>query len=105
VSKATRVPSPLIDGPETSSSAGVSPAPPRLASVVVPAARSRTNTWRTPFVASLTRLVASLLNATRVPSALITGSWELPLPPGPVPPARLTSTVSPVTRSRRKTFS
>src|SRR4051794_22972968 len=77
----TRLPSPLImvSDARTGAPAPVAPSA-RLARVAVAAGRSRTNSaFAPPPGASGDRFVATLANATRVPSELIVGDEELPL--------------------------
>src|SRR5438128_2450321 len=70
---------------------------------VVPVCRSWTNTSVAPFVSPATRLVASLWNATKRPSAESAGKAKkpplLPLPCVPPPDATLTRSLVPVCRS------
>src|SRR5215217_499771 len=105
-SKATERPSPEIDAKREASSPTAPLGPlARLINWVVSVCRSRTKTSVTPFPSTALRLLASDSKATKRPSAEIEGLDELPSPPGPVaPPVRLTSLISPVRRSRRKTF-
>src|SRR4051794_11203258 len=106
--KATSRPSPEIDGAADGPSAAAPVAPAaRLASVVVPAKRSRTYTAGTPggTSASDTRPGASETKATRRPSAEMTGSVDVPRATAPVAPlARLTRVVQPISRSRTYTL-
>src|SRR5258705_328041 len=64
--------------------------------------RSRTKTSSAPFVSLATRFEAELWNATKRPSAEIEGFRLKPLPSAP-PVAKLTRSVVPLWRSRRKT--
>src|SRR5206468_1881910 len=74
----TQRPSVLIDG----LALALSPAAPlgvALTSVTAPELRSFMNTWLTPLVAGLTRLVAVELKTIFVPSPLRLGRLEAPL--------------------------
>ena len=100
--KATNRPSGVITGVAMVPVNGVPlPVAPGLMSQVVCVIRSRTKTSMMPFVSPVTRLVAVLMNATHVPSGVITGSKDSPLP-NPPSVATLTSRVVPVIRSRTK---
>ncbi len=109
---ATREPSPLSE----KSACPVPLAPPasaplapsaRLATASVPAARSATSTCSTPAgglapPAAAMRFGELVAKATMVPSLEMRGSDEQSLPVAPAG-VRLTSTVVPVSRSRRNT--
>src|SRR5438552_10226937 len=74
------------------------PAEEMLTRPVVPVSRSRTNTSVTPLVSPGTRLVASLGNATKRPSAEMAGAKLVPFASAPAEET-LTRSVVPVTRS------
>ena len=94
LSNATKRPSALMAGAKEKPLPLPVPALLALTRVVVPVFRSRTKTSKSPFASSGTKSAARLSNATKRPSALMTGAKEKPLPL-PVPaPLALTSTVS-----------
>ena len=59
------------------------PMAPTLTSQVVCVIKSRTKTSGIPFVSPATKLVAALMKATQVPSGVMTGTVEAPLPKPP----------------------
>jgi len=87
---------------EYEASSASAPAEVRLTRVVSPACRARTNTSATPLVSPATSPSASEVNDTHVPSPLIAGLADAPLPSVPEL-LTLTRVVTPDCRSRRKT--
>src|SRR5262249_8367545 len=103
-SKATKRPSAEIEGCEEAPSP-LAPAPPaRLTRLVVLVCKSRTNTSGARSPSAGSRFVARESKATKRPSAEIGAAEEALFPSAPAaPPARLTSVVVFVCRSRTNT--
>ena len=105
LSKATKRPSPLSDTSRLPSVPPVASTPPvpTLTRVVTPVCRSWRKTSRVPLLSGGTRSMASDVNATSRPSALMATSPPLSPMDSPPPVATLTRLMAPVCRSWTKT--